>query len=149
MRPRKRGNKDLPTGLYKRPSGYYVRHPITGRQASLRTKDRPKALELFSVVRARWDEEKLKQLATQVAARIQGIESARQELFTTYAAQWAAEDLPKLDIGERTRYEYQAIVGKHIVPSEILAVELSRVTPKHLHAFLNPPVALQGVRGVS
>lgn len=51
-RPRKRGNKSLPQGLYRdgRTGTYYMRHPVTQAGVSLRTKDEQEARRIHAQV---------------------------------------------------------------------------------------------------
>lgn len=63
MAPKKRDKKNAwleqYPGLYiRKDGGFYVKHPTTGKQASLGTKNRAAAIRLWKVLAARWEQER-------------------------------------------------------------------------------------------
>ena len=112
-RPRKTGNKDLPTGLYRDPDTrmYFVRRK--GKRASLETKDKKRALTLYAHIRSQWEEQEIDQHANKVVARINRITApSGAETFSIYVKNWREQVLPTLPkkngspLADKTRNYY-------------------------------------------
>lgn len=84
--------KDYP-GLHIYPDGrFYVVHPLTKKQASLKTRDRTTALQLYALVSADWKGQRVDAMADAVVKRLSGLAIPRTEhddlTFREYARHW-------------------------------------------------------------
>jgi len=136
-RPRKKGNKDLPTGLYRDSATgvFYIKWK--GKQLSLETKDKKEALELYAIVRAKWEEQDLEKQATRIAARLKRIiVVGRDKSFADYCAYWRKKVLPRATkkngkpLAPKTRGDYGRMLRYQVEPSEHFATGLSEVSAK-------------------
>lgn len=142
-RPRKRGNKSLPQGLYRDPrtGTYSLRHPVTGRGVSLRTKDESEARQIHAQVWPQWQDEAVQHRAEQVMQRIQG--AGGGTTAAGFAAYYRAEILPEAKgkggapLGAKTRRDYDQMLQR-VEAAEDLQIPLEALEPKHLRRFLAP-----------
>jgi len=64
-RPRSKGNKDIPEGLYPPSNGrgsWRMKHPLTGRRLTLQTKDKAQAISRYWKLKARYEDQVIEQL---------------------------------------------------------------------------------------
>ena len=67
-------------GLYLKPNGtFYVRHPITGKKASLETKDRTTAIRRWSLLAERWEQERTDWQTQALADKLTGLSIPQSE----------------------------------------------------------------------
>lgn len=87
-RPRKPGNKDLPDGLYP-PDEYgcwRMRHPLTGRKKSLKTKEKDEAITLYWELKRRYEPQVRQKILEQLE---------ESQSFTVYLKTYRESHLPK------------------------------------------------------
>lgn len=109
-RPRQRGSKDLPTGLYRDARGYRARHPVTGRYVRLGS-DKASALRLFEQLRATWSDEALEAKANALVARLQAAGGSGLT-FAGYCRQYLEAGLPGRPLATKTRRDYENILRR-------------------------------------
>jgi hypothetical protein len=146
-RPRSRGNKDLPTGLYRDPASGMFYTKRKGIQQTLETKDKKTALALFAQARVRWDQEDFDVKVARVATRLHRVVRAGSDgpVFTDYCREWREKVLPSLlhrrtkrPLGMSTRADYARMLRNKIEPSELLSIPITDITSKLLRSFLSP-----------
>lgn len=84
MAPRKRkaGNEWLEQfpGLHiDRHGTFYVKHPVTGKQGSLRTKERTVAIRRWTLLNKRWEEERADWATNALADRLMSLSTPRSQ----------------------------------------------------------------------
>ena len=99
MSPRKRstndGLKDYP-GLHRFPDGrYYVIHPVTGIKASLKTRDKTIAIQIYTRITAMWAPTAADSVAQKLLERLGAaeIQKSEQITFRDYARRWREDIL--------------------------------------------------------
>ena len=145
-RPRSRGNKDLPSGLYRDPTTgiYYIKRK--GKQVSLGTRDKKVALELYAQLRARWEDEDFQVLVERTASRLNRVPRATAAkdvpIFTNYCRNWREKVLPSLlhrrtkrSLGMSTRADYARILRNRIEPSNLLSIPMTDITCTRLRSI--------------
>ena len=146
-RPRKKGNKDLPTGLYRDSATgvFYIKWK--GKQASLGTSDKKTALEIFAHTRARWEQVNFQKQVERVATRLNRVSRAGNDepIFTNYCRDWRENVLPstlhrrtKKPLSEKTRADYARMLRNQVEPSELLSIPITEITPTLVRQFLSP-----------
>lgn len=143
-RPRKPGNKDLPSGLHRDFAGrFYVVHPLSLRKASLGTKDKPMALAIFRRVQTEWESEVTDIRAERRAKRIKNVKFSSIPIFTDYCDTFRSKKLPALakkkgkPLSEKTRGDYARMLRNQVEKSAVLAVPITEVTPTLLRKYLS------------
>lgn len=123
-RPRKRGDKDLPEGLYRDPryGTFYIRHPATGKKVSLQTKDAKTARGIHAQYYPQWKHAQVQDQADEMLAKL---EKGSGPTIADFARQYREEQLPQAVgrggklLGEKTRKDYGEILANHVEQSEV------------------------------
>lgn len=143
-RPRKSGNKDLPTGLYRDPDTGMFFIKRKGKRATLETKNKQMALTLYASIRSQWEEDDLNLQAEKIVARVKRVTApGGAESFAIYAKNWRELVLPTLSkkdgsqLADKTRKYYASIVKNEIEPSNIFSITLPEITATVLRQFLS------------
>ncbi|NQD37435.1 tyrosine-type recombinase/integrase [Permianibacter sp. IMCC34836] len=123
-RPRKRGNRDMPPGLYATSSGFEYRHPVTKKRHGMGT-DRAKAIAAANILNHR-----LKP-SGDLVSRVVGAESV-----ATVVERYRAEYLTDKRQAERTAKEREYRLNRIIADLGELALE--SLTVRRLADFLQP-----------
>jgi len=149
-RPRKKGNKNLPDGLY-RPSGkgcWRMIHPITGKIRSLKPKDPIEALQLFREITLRKPETSDSRRETVVSTFL-----SSERTLADLAKEYRETRLEKAvtrkgkPIGDNTRRTYKNyLLNIEKAPDLRVAVEIFRdpdrglsILRAHLKRWLDHP----------
>ena len=115
MAPRKRtSNPDLIDypGLGCRSWGvYFIKHPTTGREASLETKDSTKAKQIYAILMTKWRSEMGEQTADALLNKLENLKEQQDYEVPTlaeYAKYWRIEWLgvEVIKQGKRTQYQH-------------------------------------------
>ncbi len=145
-RPRQQGNKDLPDGLYRRPSGtFYVKHPLTGVQVSLETKDKALALVVFGKLKESWQDAVLEARADNIAQKLKRAPVRAGALTAAdYLKSYRLNKLPNAigrngkPLAEGTRDDYERMLRNQLEPAEAFQKELDRMEAQDIRRFLAP-----------
>lgn len=96
-------------GLYLKPHGtFYVRHPITGKKASLETKDRSIAIRRWSLLAERWERERADWQTQALADKLNDLSVPQNEganiQLNDYLAHWRRQILGHEVINGRVKW---------------------------------------------
>jgi hypothetical protein len=142
-RPRKPGNKDLPSGLHRDHAGrFYVVHPVSLRKAFLGTKDKHAALTFFRHVQTDWGSEAAEAKAEKIASRVKNVKLSTNPTLTDYCASFRKEKLPTLTkkngkpLSKKTRDDYGRMLKNQVENSALLVIPVANVKPSLLRKYL-------------
>lgn len=133
-RPRKPGNKDLTLQVYCYPGRHcYVKHPLTGKQATLKTRDRKEARRIAAQLYIKWEGAIVEARAEDVTNRLNEIAVPGEPLtFSEYAERYRVDKLPTArkkktgkPLSDGTREDYDRMLRNDVVPSEEFKLPLS------------------------
>lgn len=122
MAPRNRTKQNerlLPfPGLYVNDHGvYYVRHPITQKQASLQTKDFKSAVRMWQALNQQWTEQIFDQRASILAEKLSNLATPKSEgdniFLSDYLYKWRTEILGHKKINGRIEWGECKVRAKH------------------------------------
>lgn len=149
-RPRKKGNRDYPEGLYPPSTDgrcFRIRHPLTGKFASLKTKDEDTARKLHSVLYPRLLEEKLRHQADELQRQIVALGGVKAGTVADLATEMIGL-IPKLTkkngkpLSDSVKASYRIIltniVGHDFGQTPVSAFADLDDGPRLVRAFLKP-----------
>ncbi len=115
-KPRQEWLKDHP-GLYVTNYGtYYVKHPVTGRQGSLETKNRTIAIRRWALLNKKWEEDRADFLTDRLANRLEGLQNPKAthnfKYLCDYITHWRENVLGHRIVNNKTTWTKCLIVSK-------------------------------------
>ncbi|GAB3684021.1 hypothetical protein [Salinisphaera aquimarina] len=134
----------MPIGLYRDKAGtYYVKHPVTQHQASLRTKDERSARAMYDRMRQIWESDVEKHRDDLIARKMSRPATGSDQKIAAYAADWRVRRLPKLlkkngkPLADNTRKAYEGFMRREVEKwTPFVDTAIGEATPTLLRQFL-------------
>ncbi|MFT6550531.1 MAG: hypothetical protein ACJA1I_000559 [Zhongshania marina] len=169
MTPRPRGAKNADLAQYPglgryKDGRYYVEHPTTGRQASLKTCDKQVAIRRWAAVYKAWDAERGDLVAERIATKVSNLSNidssmSIEQLLKTWRTEQLEKDLVTAkrggrkgkSISESTKKDYRGDCMQ--LEREVIAAKIKLNSPrlidelrKLISPWSNQPTHYNGLR---